>query len=92
MIKLSKQSGQLVLVYQPDRFNSGGWIDAKLKQDGEVTLRRTFTFAATDLVPPLQDPVEDEDAEDRERTFKLGVVDGSYYRVDKSNSSEKGEK
>ena len=84
MIKLSKQSGQLVLVYQPDRFNSGGWIDAKLKQDGEVTLRRTFTFAATDLVSPLQDPVEDEDAEDRERTFKLGVVDGSYYRVDKS--------
>lgn len=84
MIKLSKQSGQLVLVYQPDRFNSGGWIDAKLKQDGEVTLRRTFTFAATDLVSPLQDPVEDEDAEDRERTFKLGVVDGRYYRVDKS--------
>ncbi len=85
MIKLTRQSGQLLLVYQPDRFNSGRWIDEKLKQDGEVTLRRTFTFTSADLVTqPLPDPVEDEDVEESERIFKLGVVDGSYFRVDKA--------
>lgn len=85
MIKLLKQNGQLMLVYQPDRFNGGGWIDQRLAQDGEVTLRRTFTFASADLVsPPSQDLVEDEDAEEGERIFKLGVVDGNYYRVQKS--------
>ena len=51
MIKLSKKNGQLLLIYQPDRFNDGRWIDEKLKQEGKVTLRRTtFTFTASDLV------------------------------------------
>ena len=85
MIKLSKQHGQLVLVYQPNRFNSGRWIDEKLKQEGAVTLRRTFTFTSADLVSqPSQDQVEDEDADGMDRIFKLGVVDGKYYRVDKT--------
>ena len=85
MIKLSKKNGQLVLVYQPDRFNSGRWIDEKLKQEGAVTLRRTFTFTSADLISqPSQDQVEDEDAEEKERIFKLGVADGNYYRIDKA--------
>ena len=85
MIRLSKQEGQLVLTYQPDRFNSGAWIDEKLKQDGVVTLRRTFTFTSADLISqPSQDQVDDDDADDTERIFKLGVVDGKYYRVDKA--------
>ena len=85
MIKLLKQNGQLMLAYQPGSFNSGEWIDTKLARDGEVTLRRTFTFTSADLVSqPLRDPVEDEDTEEKERVFKLGVVDGDYYRINKA--------
>ncbi len=81
MIKLSKPDGQLLLIYQPDLFNDGRWIDEKLKQDGEVTLRRTFTFTSSDLVSP---PEQAGDEDDAERIFKLGEVDGSYYRIDKA--------
>lgn len=85
MIKLSKKNGQLVLAYQPERFNDGRWIDEKLRQDGEVTLRRTFTFTSADLISPAaQDQVEDDDEDDKERIFKLGMIDGNYYRIDKN--------
>lgn len=43
MIKISKQADSLLLTYVPDRFNSVQWLDEKLRQVGEVTLRRTFT-------------------------------------------------
>lgn len=78
MIKLSKQGNLLMLNYQPDRFNDARWIDEKLKQDGQVTLRRTFTFTAGDLISQADE--EDE----TERIFKLGVADGNYYRIDKA--------
>jgi len=81
MIKLSNADGQLLLIYQPDRFNDGRWIDEKLKQDGEITLRRTFTFTSSDLVSP---PEQAGDEDDAEHLFKLGEVKGSYYRIDKA--------
>ena len=42
MIKIAKQAGSLLLTYVPDRSDSVQWLDEKLRQDGEVTLRRTF--------------------------------------------------
>ena len=82
MIKLSKKNGQLLLIYQPDRFNDGRWIDEKLKQEGKVTLRRTtFTFTASDLVSQVEQAADEDDGE---RIFKLGEVDGSHYRIDKA--------
>ena len=76
MIKISKQADRLLLTYVPDRFNSVQWLDEKLRQDGEVTLRRTFTFTTGDLVSQLQQ-ADDEDG--AERIFKLGTTEKDYF-------------
>jgi hypothetical protein len=81
MIKIAKQAGNLLLTYVPDRFNSVQWLDEKLRQDGEVTLRRTFTFTTGDLVSQTQQ-ADDEDG--AERIFKLGTTQDGYYRVNKT--------
>lgn len=81
MIKVSKQGGQLLLTYQPNRFNDGRWIYKKLKQDGKVSLRRTFTFTPSDLISQTE---QADDEDDAERVFKLGEVEGSYYKIDKA--------
>lgn len=80
MIKISKQADGLFLTYVPDRFNSVQWLDEKLKQDGEVTLRRTFTFTAGDLVSQTK---QADDEDDVERIFKLGAAEDGYYKVNK---------
>lgn len=80
MIKLSKQGSQLLLVYQPDRFNDVRWLDEKLRQDGEVTLRRTFTFTSVDL--RIKPALSDEE-DDGERSFLLGNLEDGYFKVDK---------
>ena len=80
MIKISKLGNQLLLRYQPDRFNDVRWLDDKLQKDGEITLRRTFTFEPTDLLtPPSPSDVEN----DEERTFLLGNLEDGYYRINK---------
>lgn len=81
MIKISKQADSLLLTYMPDRFGSVQWLDEKLKQDDEVTLRRTFTFTTGDLVSQIR-KADDED--DVERIFKLGAAEDGYYRIDKA--------
>lgn len=80
MIKLSKQSNRLLLIYQPDRYNDARWVDDKLKQDGDVTLHRTFTFTTTDVLTQTA-PADVED--DNERIFVLGVLESDYYKVSK---------
>lgn len=76
MIRFSKQNNQLLLIYQADRFNDARWLDDKLQEDGEVTLRRTFTFTSSDLVSQ-QEPSDDE------RVFLLGVLEDGYYIISK---------
>lgn len=79
MIKLSKQENLLLLNYQPDRFNDARWLDDKLQQDGEVTLRHTFSFTPGDLTS-----ARSEDEDDDKRTFRLGVLQDGYYRINKA--------
>ena len=80
MIKISKKNNSLLLTHEPDAFNNVPWIDEKLNTDGEVTLRRTFTFTDADLVPGQ---IEVDDEEGVERIFKLGTTEGGYFRVGK---------
>ena len=79
MIKLSKQENLLLLNYQPDRFNDARWLDDKLQQDGRVTLRHTFSFTPSDLTS-----ARSEDEDDDKRTFRLGVLQDGYYRINKA--------
>jgi hypothetical protein len=81
MIKISKQADSLLLTYVPDGFNNGRWMDEKLRQDGKVTLRRTFTFTTGDLV---SQPQQADDEDDAERIFKFGTAEEGYYRIDKA--------
>ena len=81
MIMISEEADSLLLTYVPDGFNNGRWIEEKLKQEGKVTLRRTFTFTTGDLVS--QTPQADEE-EGAERIFKLGAVQDGYYRIEKA--------
>ncbi len=80
MIKISKENNRLLLIYQSDRLNDARWIDNKLQQDSYVTLRRTFTFSSADLV--IQDTAPEE-ADDDERIFPLGILEGGYYKISK---------
>jgi len=80
MIKISTSGHNLLLNYSPDRFNGSSWIDAKLKADGEVTIRSTFTFTTGNLILQTQQ-ADDEDGE--EHIFKLGTAEDGYYRIDK---------
>lgn len=80
MITISKNGGRLLLIYQPGRWNNSSWIDEELKKTGEVTLRRTFTFESADLVIK---PNSSDQEQDEERTFVLGTLEGSYYKISK---------
>jgi hypothetical protein len=81
MIKISKQTDSLLLAYEPDPFSGLQWVAEKLKQDGEVTLRRTFTFTTGDIVTQAQHA---DDGDGGERLFKLGTTQGGYYRINKA--------
>ena len=80
MIRIFKEQARLLLTYQPDRFNDTRWLDEKLRQDGSVTLRRTFTFTNAGLAS-IGKPFQIDD--DSERVFVLGVSEGDYYKVNK---------
>jgi len=81
MIKISKQADGLLLTYVSDRFGGLQWLAEKLKQDGEVTLRRTFTFTTGDLLSPAQ---QTGDYDEAEHIFKLATTEDGYFRIDKA--------
>ena len=80
MIKISKKGIDLLLTYETNRFNGGPWIDEKLKTEGEVTIRSTFTFTIQNLVPQAQQAGDEDGAE---HIFRLGTAENGYFRIDK---------
>ena len=78
MISFQTEDGKLLLNYESEGWNNAKWLDAKLEQEGEVTLRRTFTFRKDGLFN------QPEDEDDSQRTFVMGTVDGRYIRINKS--------
>jgi len=78
VISIFAEENQLLLTYQPDRFNDARWLDEKLRQDGEVTLRRTFTFTGANLLTPS---ASSEEGDDSERIFLLGLLEDGYYKI-----------
>lgn len=77
MISFQMEDGKLLLNYESEGWNNAKWLDAKLEQEGEVTLRRTFTFRKDELFN------QPENEDDSERTFVMGAVDGRYLRINK---------
>ena len=79
MIKFIKNADQLLLFYQPSGNFDQGIVGQRLKDDGEVTIRKVFTFERSDLVVPT----EPNEFDDGEHTFVFGVAEGDYYRINR---------
>lgn len=77
MIKFIRGEDQLLLEYQPSGNFDQGIVGHRLEADGEVTIRRTFTFEQADLI----EPTGPDESDDGEHTFVLGVAEGDYYRI-----------
>lgn len=77
MIFFRLKDGKLLLFYEAEGWNNAKWLDDKLEQEGEVTLRRTFTFRKNALFN------QPEDEDDNLRIFVMGEVAGGYIRINK---------
>lgn len=77
MIRFSKDSDKMLLTYQPSDVFDPTSVAKRLLSEGEVTIRRTFTFDKSDLIEPSD---FDEDY-DGDYTFVFGVLEGDYYKV-----------
>jgi hypothetical protein len=77
MIKFIKGDDQLLLFYQPSGNFDQDFVGQKLKDDGEVTIRKVFTFERADLV----EPTEPNEFDEGEHSFVFGVAEGNYYRI-----------
>jgi len=74
MIKIFKQGRRLLLRYTSNNPDAT-WIDAKLNDEGCVTIYRIFSFNKEELV--------EDSLDDNTRTFVLGVLDGNFYKIDR---------
>ena len=85
MINFYKEDNQLILSYTPDREAEENWAANVLKEEGEVTLKRTFFFTTEDVhtwpEPPLEEPEDPFDMGPDEITFVIGTKMGNYYKI-----------
>ena len=81
MINILKRYDRLLLQYENEGsyYDDASWIEKKLKENGEVTLGRIFTFEVGAVLKDIDQHVFSEDR----RTFLLGVEDGVFYRVNR---------
>ncbi len=81
MIDIFEDNGHLLFRYESSGFYAvdPSSIDRNLKEKGEVTFNRIFTFEANAVLDDLDQHTFSEDT----RTFVLGVDDGIFYRVDR---------
>lgn len=83
----------LLLVYRPDNAQDPVWPLKRLRETGEVQLRKSFRFRVEDLVHPHLDghgasrkPLERDDweldFEDEQFAFRLGQRVDDYFKID----------
>lgn len=80
MIIIKKKQGKLLLEYSGDDRGSP-WVHTKLREDGEATLRKTFTFTEDDILEKKASPDHDDDYHD-DIVFVLGKKEKGYYRIE----------
>ena len=74
MISISKSNNLLLLTYNPDGFSGGvAWITKELDDYGKVRISRAFNFTKKHISSHSND----------EWVFKLGVLNRSYYKIEK---------
>lgn len=80
MIAIKKEQQKLLLEYSSDD-RGLPWVHTKLKEDDEVTLRKTFTFTEEDILEKKESPDHDDDYHD-DIVFVLGKKEKNYYRIE----------
>lgn len=76
-IQFISEQDRLLLNYQPSDIRDPRLVGYKLEAEGQVTIRKVFSFERADLVGK----VESEEDYEFEYTFLFGVGDGAYFRV-----------
>lgn len=75
-IHLLKSTQTLLLNYEPDRYNGvEDWVSKRLSEDGEVCISKVFHFT--------EDHVVENEHDDGEWNFRLGVLRNDYFVIDK---------
>jgi hypothetical protein len=80
VIAIKKEQQKLLLEYSSDD-RGLPWVHTKLKEDDEVTLRKTFTFTEEDILEKKESPDHDDDYHD-DIVFVLGKKEKNYYRLE----------
>ncbi len=82
MIEISREKNYLLLKYEPFKFTDPNWIDRELEaKAGEIRILHTFFLTKKDLD---SDGVQIDFNDDREYTFKIGTLEGKYYKINKT--------
>lgn len=78
-IQFIPSEDRLLLNYQPSDMRDPLYVARKLETEGQVTVRKVFTFESTDLV----EQTESDEFNEGERTFIFGIAEGDYFRVNR---------
>jgi len=76
-IRFIPSEDRLLFEYRPTDIRDPHFVEHKLETEGQVTIRKVFTFESTDLV----EQVEPDEFSEAEYTFNFGIVEGDYFRV-----------
>lgn len=76
-IQFIPEQDRLLLKYRPSDIRDPRYFAHKLATEGQVTLRKVFTFTRADLL----EQVESDDFGEAEYTFNLGIAESDYFRI-----------
>ena len=79
MILIRQEPKELLIEYTSNEFFGGNsWVYEKFRIQNKVKISRVFTFTIKDVF--LEDEYSPDDI-DRNIKFRLGIVEGRYYRI-----------
>lgn len=89
MISFSEKDNKIILSYSP-RFAEDGWVLTRLKEEGEITIKRTFTLKNEHLLNSYNswDDFMDETNDEEEETspdhfhFLFATRNGEYFKIE----------
>lgn len=76
MVYFDADGRGLILEYEPE-FNSPSWVSDELKEKGEVTVSRAFTFVTRDLLKRRSKRTDEESI----YRFRFAIKEAGYYRI-----------
>ncbi|VEG27449.1 Shedu immune nuclease family protein [Actinomyces howellii] len=85
MITFFESGNELILRYSSE-YSPVEWVDSRLKEKGRICFKKVFSVGRDDVFEGFRDAnIEDVDFDGEEvdgfRDFRIGVVDGDYWRV-----------